>query len=74
MLLPILIEIPFDQLGGVHSLMAILMDPTRYAADHGGATFIRPVRLPLYDGSIADNATTVNSHLHPCGIIPSSPP
>jgi hypothetical protein len=58
-LLPILMEIPFDQLGGVHSLMAILMDPTRYAADHGGATFVRPVRLPLYNGSIANDATTV---------------
>jgi hypothetical protein len=59
MLLPILMEIPYDQLGGVHSLMAILMDAVRYAADHGGNGFIRPVRLPLYNGSIADNATTV---------------
>jgi hypothetical protein len=58
-LLPILMEIPFNQLGGVHSLMAILMDPTRYAANHGGTTFIRPIRLPLYDGSITNNATTV---------------
>jgi hypothetical protein len=45
--------------GGVHSLTAILMDPTRYATDHGGATFVHPVRLPLYNGSIANNATTV---------------
>jgi hypothetical protein len=59
MLLPILMEIPFDQLRGVHSLTAILMDPTRYAANHGGTTFVRPIRLPLYDGSIADNATMV---------------
>ncbi len=62
-LLPILMEIPFDQLGGFRSLMAILMDPTRYAADHGGATFARPIRLPIYDGSITDNATTV---IHIC--------
>jgi hypothetical protein len=59
MLLLILMEIPVDQLGGVHSLTAILMDPTRYATDHGGATFVCPIRLPLYDGSIADDATTV---------------
>jgi hypothetical protein len=58
-LLPILMEIPFNQLGGVHSLTAILMDPTRYAADHGGATFVCLVCLPLYDSSIANNATTV---------------
>jgi hypothetical protein len=58
-LLPILMEIPYDQLGGVHSLMAILTDPMRYAANHGGTAFKRPARLPLYDKNIADSATTV---------------
>jgi hypothetical protein len=38
--------------------MGLLTDPARYAADHG-ATFVHPTRLPLYDGSIANNATTV---------------
>jgi hypothetical protein len=59
MLLPILMEIPYDQLGGVYLLTAILADPARYASDHGGSAFRRPVRLPLYDANIADNATTV---------------
>ena len=59
MLLPILMEIPYDLLGGVHSLTAIITDGVRYAADHGGNAFNRPARLPLYGGSIADNATTV---------------
>jgi hypothetical protein len=58
-LLPILMEIPYDQLGGVHSLTAILTDPGRYAADHGGSTFVRPSRLPLYDKNIPDDASTV---------------
>ena len=58
-LLPILMEIPYDQLGGVHSLTAILMDPMRYAANHGGAAFKRPALLPLYDKNMADNATTI---------------
>jgi hypothetical protein len=58
-LLPILMEIPYDQLGGTHSLVGILTDATRYAANHGGATFVRPLRLPLYDATIADDATTV---------------
>jgi len=58
-LLLILMEIPYDQLGGVHSLTAIITDGVRYAADHGGNAFKRPVHLPLYDGSIADDATTV---------------
>jgi hypothetical protein len=57
--LPLLMDIPYDQLGGVHSLTAILTDPARYATDHGGNNFRRPVRLPLYDASIADDATTV---------------
>ncbi len=42
-LLPILMEIPYDQLGGIHSLMAILMDTVTYAANHGGNAFKRPV-------------------------------
>jgi hypothetical protein len=58
-ILPILMEIPYNQLGGTHSLVGILTDATRYAADHGGATFVRPFRLPLYNATIADDATTV---------------
>ena len=57
-LLPILMEIPYDQLGGVHSLTAILTDPGRYTADHGGSTFVHPSSLLLYDKNIADNAMT----------------
>ncbi len=58
-LLPILMEIPYNQLGGTHFLVGILTEATRYAADHGGATFVRPLRLPLYNMTIADDATTV---------------
>jgi hypothetical protein len=55
-LLPILMNIPYDQLEGVHSLMAILVDTARYATNRGN-TFKRPDRLPLYNSSIANNAT-----------------
>jgi hypothetical protein len=58
-LLLILMEIPYHQLGGIHSLTAILTDTVTYAANHGGNAFKRPVRLPLYNGSIADDPTTV---------------
>ena len=58
-LLPILMEIPYDQLGGVHSLMAILTEPGRYAVNHGGSAFVRPSRLPLYNKNIADDVLTV---------------
>jgi hypothetical protein len=58
-ILPLLMVIPYNQLGGVHSLTAILTDPARYATNHGGATFRRPTRLPLYNSSIANDATIV---------------
>jgi hypothetical protein len=58
-LLPILMEIPYDQLGGVHLLTAILADLAKYAADHGGTPFCRPICLPLYNISITNDATTV---------------
>jgi hypothetical protein len=58
-ILPILMEIPYNQLRGTHSLVGILTNATRYAANHGGATFLRPLCLPLYDATIANNATTV---------------
>ncbi len=58
-ILPILMEIPYDQLGGTHSLVGILTDATRYTTNHGSATFVRPLCLPLYDATIADDATTV---------------
>jgi hypothetical protein len=58
-LLPILMEIPYNQLRGIHSLMAILVEAARYATHHGGNAFKRPDRLPLYDSSIANDATTV---------------
>ena len=52
-LLPILMVIPFDAVGGIHSLTALLMDEAKYATAHGGNKFVRPVRLPLYDELIA---------------------
>jgi hypothetical protein len=58
-LLPILMEIPYNQLRGTYSLVGILTDARRYAANHGGATFVCHLRLPLYNGTIADDATTV---------------
>jgi hypothetical protein len=50
--------IPYNQLNGVHSLMAILAKAIKYKANHG-AKFVRPAPLPLYDKLIADYATTV---------------
>jgi hypothetical protein len=49
----------YDQLNGIHSLTAILTNATKYELEHSDATFVRPIRLPLYDKNIADDATTV---------------
>jgi hypothetical protein len=58
-ILPLLMVIPYSQLGGIHSLTAILTDPVSYATDHGGNEFRRPSRLPLYNAVIANDATAV---------------
>jgi hypothetical protein len=57
-LLPLLMVILYDQLNMVHSLMAILTEVVKYKADHG-AKFVHPAHLPLYNKTIADDATTV---------------
>ena len=51
--------IPYDQLGGTHSLVAILTEAVKYKADHGNNKFVCPKCLPLYNSTIANNATTV---------------
>ncbi len=57
-LLPLLMVIPYDQLEGIHSLVAIFTEAAKYEADHGNKKFARPQHLPLYDDTIANNATT----------------
>jgi hypothetical protein len=55
---PLLMVIPYDKLNGVHSLRAILTEAIKYEANYG-AKFVCPACLPLYNKTIADNATTV---------------
>ena len=57
-LLLILMLIPYNQMTAIHSLTGLITSPVRYSANHG-TTFPRPQHLPLYDLTIADNATTV---------------
>ncbi len=58
-LLLLLMVIHYDQLGGIHSLVAIITEAAKYEADHGNKKIVRPQRLPLYDNTITDDATTV---------------
>jgi len=57
-ILPLLMVIPYDQLNRVHSLLVILAKAVKYKANHG-SKFVCPACLPLYDKTIADDATTV---------------
>ena len=57
-LLPILMLIPYNQLTASHSLTGLITSPACYSADYG-TSFPRPKCLPLYDLTIADDATTV---------------
>jgi hypothetical protein len=56
---PLLMVIPYDQFGGTHSLVAILTKAAKYEANQGNKKIVQPKRLPLYDNTITDNATTV---------------
>jgi hypothetical protein len=38
---------------------SLLTDAAKYASAHGGTPFIRPARLPLYDGAIPDYAASI---------------
>ncbi len=58
-LLLLLMVIPYNQWGGIHSLVAILTEAAKYEANHGNKKFVRPQRLSLYDDTIAGDATTV---------------
>jgi hypothetical protein len=58
-LLPLLMVIPYNQLLGVHSFTAILVEAAKHKANHGGSKFVKPSCLPLYDRNIANNATTI---------------
>ena len=58
-LLPLLMVIPYDQLGETHSLVAILTEAAKYEANHGNKKIVHPKCLPLYDDTIADDAMTV---------------
>jgi hypothetical protein len=58
-ILPLLMVIPYNLLGGIHSLTAILTNPPKYEEAHSNAKFVHPIRLPLYDLKIKDDTTTI---------------
>ena len=41
-LLPLLMDIPFDLVGRLHSLTGLFTETAAYKADHGNTKFVRP--------------------------------
>jgi hypothetical protein len=58
-ILSLLMVIHYDQLNGVHSLMAILTKATKFEANHGTTKLVHQAWLPLYDKTVANYATMV---------------
>jgi hypothetical protein len=79
-ILPILMVIPYNQMKGFHSLMAIFMEAAKYKANHGASKFVRPSRLPLYNRNIIDKTmpptnpalTTTPATRQPNVVLPNS--
>ena len=55
---PLLLQIPYDETGGVHNLIGLIRPKTAYVARYGEA-FPYPKRVGAYDPDIDDDATAV---------------
>ena len=55
---PLLLQIPYDETGGVHNLIGIVRAKPAYLKRYGKA-FPEPTRVGSYDLEIDDNATAV---------------
>ena len=55
---PLLLQIPYDETGGVHNLIGILRAKPAYLKRYGEA-FPEPTRVGAYDPKIDDDATAV---------------
>ena len=55
---PLLLQIPYDDMGGVHNLIGIVWAKPAYLKRYGKA-FPEPTRVGAYDLEIDDNATSV---------------
>ena len=55
---PLLLQIPYDEMGGVHNLIGIVRAKPAYLKRYGEA-LPEPTRVGAYDLEIDDNATAV---------------
>ena len=57
-LLPILLDIPYDLAEGKQNLVGIISDDTNYNTDYG-LSFLRLAQKAAYDDTLAENANNV---------------
>ena len=55
---PLLLQIPYDETGGVHNLIGIFRAKPAYLKRYGEA-FLEPTRVGAYDLAIDNDATSV---------------
>ena len=55
---PLLLQIPYNEMGGTHNLIGIIRAKPAYLKRYGEA-FPKPTRVGAYDLEIHDNATAV---------------
>ena len=55
---PLLLHIPYDEMGAVHNLIGLIRTEAAYVALYG-ASFHEPARVGAYDPLIGDDATAV---------------
>ena len=55
---PLLLQIPYDEMGAVHNLIGLIRTEAAYIARYGAA-FPEPARVGAYNPSIDDDATAI---------------
>ena len=55
---PLLLHIPYDEMGAVHNLIGLIRQEAPYVARYG-AVFPEPARVGAYDTSIDNDTTAV---------------
>ena len=55
---PLLLQIPYDEMGSIHNLIGLIRPDTAYVARYSEA-FPEPTRVGAYDANIDNGATSV---------------
>ena len=53
---PLLLQIPYDEMGGTHNLIGLIRPVAAYTTFYGAA-FIKPTQVVAYDATIENDTT-----------------